>query len=118
VQEALDWGQAEGITFDLKKSKLIHFTRSIKDPLAETSPQVTAGTHVMQESTSPLRWLGVYFDCKLSFKPHVHILATKALTVNNALRSLGKTTRDVPLIFLQRAVKACILKKGYFAAET
>jgi hypothetical protein len=34
------------------------------------------------------------------------------------LRFLGKTTRGIPLIFLQRAVIACVLKKGYFAAET
>jgi hypothetical protein len=32
VQESLDWGEAEGITFDLKKSERIHFTRSTKDP--------------------------------------------------------------------------------------
>jgi hypothetical protein len=68
-------------------------------------------------ATGPLRWLGVFFDRKLSFKPHVRILAAKALTVSSALRSLGKTTRGVPPIFLQRAVKACVLKKGYFAAE-
>jgi hypothetical protein len=60
----------------------------------------------------------VYFDRKLKFKQHVRILAAKALTVGNALRSLGKTTRGVPPIFLQRAVTACVLKKGYFAAET
>ena len=60
----------------------------------------------------------MFFDRKLSFKPHICILAAKALKVSNALRSLGKTTRRVPPIFLQRAVKACVLKKGYFAAET
>ena len=118
LQEALEWGQAEGITFDPKKSELIHFTRSPKDPQAPVSPQVAAGTHTIQESVDPLRWLGVFFDRKLKFKPHVRILAAKALTVGNALRSLGKTTRGVPPIFLQRAVTACVLKKGYFAAET
>jgi hypothetical protein len=73
---------------------------------------------VIREATGPLRWLGVFFDQKLSFKPHVRILAAKALTVSNALHSLGKTTRGVPPIFLHRAVKACVLKKAYFAAET
>ena len=118
LQETLAWGLAEGITFDPKKSELIHFTRSRKDPPPPESPQVIAGTHTVQESTSPLRWLGVFFDRKLTFKPHVQTLAAKALMVGNALRSLGKTTRGVPPIFLQRAVKACVLKKGYFAAET
>jgi hypothetical protein len=118
LQEILDWGLAEGITFDPKKSELIHFTRSPRDPHPSVSPQVSAGTHIIQESTDPLRWLGVYFDRKLKFKQHVRILAAKALAVGNALRSLGKTTRGVPPIFLQRAVTACVLKKGYFAAET
>jgi len=33
-----------------------------------------------------------------------------AWKVGNALRSLGKTTRGVPPIFIQRAVTACVLK--------
>jgi ribonuclease HI len=118
LQEALDWGQAEGITFDPKKSELIHFTRSRIDPSPANSPSVSAGSHTIQESHNPLRWLGVFFDRKLTFKPHVKIMAAKAWKVGNALRSLGKTTRGIPPIFVQRAVNACVLKKAYFAAET
>src|SRR5438045_6544847 len=112
LQEALEWGLSEGITFDPKKSELIHFTRSTRDPHLSVSPQVSAGMHTVQESMDPLRWLGVYFDCKLRFKQHVSILVAKALTVRYALQSLGKTTCRVPLIFLQWAVIACVLKKG------
>lgn len=79
---------------------------------------VTSGAHIVPESKGPLRWLGVFFDRKLTFKQHVSILAAKALVVANALRSLGNTTRGVPPIFLHRAVTACVLKKGYYAAET
>jgi ribonuclease HI len=118
LQEALEWGRTEGITFDPKKSELIHFTKSTKDSQASTSPQVSVGTYTIRELIDPLRWLGVYFDRKLRFKDHARILAAKALVVGNALRSLGKTTRGIPPIYLQRAVTACVLKKGYFAAET
>ena len=45
LQESLDWGESEGITFDPKKSELIHFTRSRKDPPLSASPQISAGTH-------------------------------------------------------------------------
>jgi hypothetical protein len=38
LQEILEWGLAEGITFDPKKSELIHFTRSPQDPLPSVSP--------------------------------------------------------------------------------
>ncbi len=118
LEEILDWGTTEGITFDPKKSELIHFTRSRSDAPPDRSPPVASGPHLVQESTAPLRWLGVYFDRKLRFKQHVQILSAKALVVGNALRSLGKTTRGVPPILVQRAVTACVLKKGYFAAET
>jgi hypothetical protein len=48
----------------------------------------------------------------------VQILSERALTIANALKSLGKTTRGVPPLLLQRAVTAYVLKKGYFAAKT
>jgi hypothetical protein len=70
------------------------------------------------EGTSPLKWLGVYFNYKLSFKQHVQILSKRALTVTNALKSLGKMTCRVPPLLLQQAIMACVLKKGYFAAKT
>ncbi len=100
MQEALKWGKIEGITFNPKKLKLIYFTRGTKDPLAPISPRVLAGTHIIQEFITPLRWLGVYFNRKLRFKDYTRILAAKALIVGNALRSLSKTTRGVPLIYL------------------
>jgi ribonuclease HI/endonuclease/exonuclease/phosphatase (EEP) superfamily protein YafD len=114
VQEILDWGQSEGITFDPKKSELIHFTRSWKDPPPFASPQV----FTVQETDTSLRWLGVFFDRKMTFKHHAATMAAKAQKVATALQSLGKTTRGVPSIHLQRAVKACVLKKAYYAAET
>jgi hypothetical protein len=47
VQEALDWGQSEGIIFDPKKSELIHFTRCYKDPAPAIGPIVTAGIYIV-----------------------------------------------------------------------
>ena len=54
TQEALQWGQTEGITFNPKKSELIHFTRQRADPPPASSPTVTTSTHVIQEATGPL----------------------------------------------------------------
>ena len=78
LQEALTWGESEGITFDPLKSELLHFSRSHKDANADL-PGVTTRTHSVTEGNGPLRWLGVYFDRKLSFKQHVQILSTKPL---------------------------------------
>jgi hypothetical protein len=117
LHEALSWGNSEGITFDPAKSELLHFTRGRE---GDNRPLlgVNAGTYSISEKLGPLRWLGVVFDRKLTFKQHVQTLSTKALEVGNALKSLGKTTHGVPPHLLQQSVKACVLKKGYYGAET
>ena len=117
LQEALSWGDSVGITFDPAKSELLHFSRG-READNRPLPGVNAGTYSVSEKPGPLRWLGVHFDRKLSFKQHVQILSSKALVVGNALKSLGKTTRGVPPHLLQQAVNACVLKKGYYGAET
>ncbi|APA15575.1 hypothetical protein sscle_15g103450 [Sclerotinia sclerotiorum 1980 UF-70] len=42
-----------------------------------------------------LRWLGILFDKRLSFKWHVRELAAKAMIVTKALKSLGNSMRGV-----------------------
>jgi ribonuclease HI len=120
LQELLDWGFLEGITFDSNKTELLHFSRRQVDSLPTTTPVVTAGLFTIAESsTRPyLRWLGVLFDKKLTFKWHVRTQATKAIKVSKALASLGNTVRGVSPSLLRRATTACVLPIAYFAAET
>ncbi|RAL58910.1 hypothetical protein DID88_009330 [Monilinia fructigena] len=116
MQEALDWGKSEGITFDPKKSELIHFYKGHRT-LTDAPAVQTEGLRI-ETKPGPLRWLGVYFDRKLSFKSHVKILSAKALKVANALRSFNNTCRGIPPCFTRRVAIACALKKCYFASET
>lgn len=75
--QALEWGKEEGITFDHKKSELLHFSRKHKD--RRKSPSVEAGSFMVRENTARayLKWLGVLFDRKLNFKHHVLARAAK-----------------------------------------
>jgi ribonuclease HI len=120
LQEALDWGSAEGITFDPDKSELMHFSRRRTDQDPNRNPSVTAGPITVYESTDRpyLRWLGILFDKKLTFKWHAKEMAAKALTVASALRSLGNTVRGVQPRLLRQVVSACVLRKAYYGAET
>jgi hypothetical protein len=97
LQEALDWGATEGITFAPDKYELIHFSRRKDDQNPSHTPSVVAGPVTVSENTTRpyLRWLGVLFDKKLSFKYHVREATSKALTVANALRGLGNTVRGI-----------------------
>ncbi|KAI9034729.1 uncharacterized protein KD926_006534, partial [Aspergillus affinis] len=45
-------------------------------------------------------------------------MASKAIVVANALRSLGNTIRGVNPYLIQQAVKACVLRRAYYGAET
>ena len=116
-QEALNWGSTEGITFDPAKSELMHFSRRRADKNPTTTPSVAAGPIQVSEGSTRLylRWLGVL---KLTFKWHAKEMASKALIVANARRSLGNTVTGVPPHLLQQAVKACVLRKAYYGAET
>jgi len=87
LQEALDWGATEGITFDPDKSELLYFSRRRPDQDPTTTPSVVTSSILVTEGTARpyLRWLGILFDKKLSFKWHAKEMAAKAMTVANAL---------------------------------
>lgn len=79
------------------KYELLHFSwyRADQDPNSTSS--VVAGLIIISENTERpyLRWLGILFNKKLTFKWHVKEMASKALTVANALRSLGNTVWEI-----------------------
>lgn len=120
LEEAISWGKAEGITFAPDKYELIHFSRRRADQDPTTTPSVSAGLVTVTEGTDRpyLRWLGILFDKKLSFKWHVQEMTSKALTIASALRSLGNTVHGIRPHLLQQAISACVLRKAYFGAET
>lgn len=120
LQEAIDWGTAEGVTFEPAKSELLHFSRQRADQNPTSTPSVSAGAITVSENTKRpyLRWLGVLFDKRLTFKWHVSQSAAKALVVANALRSLGNTVRGVAPYLLRQAAIACVLRRAYYGAET
>ena len=120
LQQAIDWGTSEGITFEPSKSELLHFSRHRTDKDPSSTPKVTAGQMTVSERTDRpyLRWLGILFDKRLTFKWHAKEQAANALTVAQALQSLGNTVRGVQPHLVQQVVKTCVLRKLYYGAET
>ena len=94
MERGPEWGASEGNTFDLDKSELIHFTRKKKDGNPPISVTLLDGRHLTvqpAEKGSSLRWLGVQFDRRLTFKNHVSMLSAKASSVIIGLRLLVNT---------------------------
>lgn len=118
TNQALNWGDTEGVTFDPGKSELLHFLRKHRDK--NVSPPVHTNSFTISENNQRpyLKWLGIHFDKKLSFKYHVQIQAAKAMKVAHALRCLGNTIRGVSPRLSRQAAFACVLPIVHFGAET
>ena len=65
-----------------------------------------------------LKWLGIHFDRKLTFRKNVHVQASKALKVTNVLRSLGNTVQGVSPRLSRKVIKSCILPIAHFGTPT
>ncbi|KAI5828322.1 hypothetical protein K523DRAFT_202680, partial [Schizophyllum commune Tattone D] len=93
------------------KLELMHFTRCRQDPnnfphINIVLPDAPART-VRPQPT--LRWLGVFFDRKLSWKAHVEKMATRARSTIAGLRILGNTARGLHLANARLVYKTVVL---------
>ena len=118
INLVLSWGDTEGVTFDPKKSELLHFSRKYRDKT--NRPIIQTAKFPISENLQRLhlKWLGIHFDRKLTFKTHVQIQTAKALRVANALRCLGNTSRGTRPYLSRKAINACVMPIAYFGAET
>ena len=64
-----------------------------------------------------LRWLGIFFDRKLTFRRHVEVRTAKARRVAQHVRSLAKTTCGPPAASLRKAVISCVLSTALYGTE-
>jgi len=83
------------VSFDLvmehDKSEIFHFSRAHND----SNPKLdllAIGAPILKPKTY-WRYLGFYFDRRLSFKEHVWFYSTKALTTVKAMGMLGNSSQ-------------------------
>ena len=87
---------AFALVLEHDKSEVFHFDRSHNPP----NPSIDLG-YAPYTGNTPLkpkafwRYLGFYFDRKLSFHEHVRFYSTKALTTIQAMRMLGNSSRGL-----------------------
>jgi hypothetical protein len=99
-----------GLVLEHDKSELFHFSRKPGDE----NPSLDLGYQPYTEG-NPLkpkaywRYLGFYFDCKLSFKEHVRYYSTKALTMVQAMGMLGNSNRGLLPMQKRLLYRTCIL---------
>lgn len=120
IRSINEWGAANKIVFAPEKLEMIHLTRQHGNyaPNCEVHEELTiAPIAPASDSQQALRWLGVWFDRKLTFKKHVATRAAAARKVALHLRSLGNTAYGPPASALRKAVMTCILPTLLYGAE-
>lgn len=113
AQLLLEWGDKNGVYFDIQKCELQHFTVSHKP---KEYPGMIVDEHFLP-ANQVTRWLGVWMDRKLSFLHHTRHWAAKGMAVAAHLRRLNKTVIGSPPHLVRQAVKTCILPTALYGAE-
>lgn len=116
-----EWGDANKIAFAPEKLEMIHLTRQ----RGQHNPPCTVNEDLTIDPVPPggssnqpaLRWLGVWFDRKLTFRRHVATRAAKAMKVAYHIRDLARTTYGPPASSLRKATIACVLPSLLYGTE-
>ena len=81
------WTTENGLKFSKEKMKCIHFCNQCKlhlDPVLKID-------HTEIPIVEQYKYLGIIFDCKLSFIPHIKYLRTKCNKTIQILRTIAHT---------------------------
>ncbi|KAL9572136.1 hypothetical protein ACKAV7_003714 [Fusarium commune] len=103
VEEMVRWGAANGVSFDPKKTEVMHFSRN----KPETAPAIRHGD-VEKHPEAAMRWLGIWLDSNLSFRVHAEKWTAKAQAVAHHLRGLTNTIHGPLPSAVRSAVRACV----------
>ena len=92
---------------------MIHLTRKREycslDCKVSENQTITPVAEASDGNQTALRWLGVWFDRKLSFRRHVDTRIAAAQKVARHLRSLANTSYGPPTAALRKAVTTYVL---------
>ena len=117
--EVESWLKSAGLSSDLTKRELMHYSRRRK---YDCCPHLTILDHdgitrtIIPERT--VKWLGVHFDRKLLFHHHVKIAAAKGENAVNALLMLSNTIRGLSQTHLRRLYLSCVTPKILYACSS
>ncbi|KAG0154593.1 hypothetical protein PDIDSM_161 [Penicillium digitatum] len=106
VQSILAWGEYNKTSRDESPSIVVNDRLTI-DPVQAKKPGYTP----------TLRWLGVFFDRKLTWRSHILARAGKARAVAQHIRNLARTTCGPPASSLRKAVITCVIPSLTFGTE-
>jgi len=107
LAQTQEWCNSNGLELDMGKTGLFHITR--KQTTDNPGILLPDGNNLEAKGIKTLRWLGVLFDRKMSFKAHTKEACSRASKVTNGMRILSGCYKGAPTDSLLKAVKTCVL---------
>ena len=98
-----------GMKIDPDKSDLMHFSNRRGHNSSPSLSALINGQHVTISPPKFIRWLGFYFDRKLTFNDHTKIMCAKASNVMSGLSCLGNTITGMTPNHLHLLFKTCVV---------
>jgi Reverse transcriptase (RNA-dependent DNA polymerase) len=114
LREAYGWMhqafEAIGLVLEHSKSEAFHFSRvraNLALPIDLGFAPHTGDSPLRPKDT--WRYLGFFFDRKLSFREHIRFYSTKALTTVNAMGMLGNSVRGLTPMQKRLLYPSCVV---------
>jgi hypothetical protein len=119
---AFEWADNNAVLFDDSKTELLHFHTkrdgTTKDDEQVTLPnQTTVSPGTKGVSTEVVRWIGVWFDRKLTFSHHVKMKEASGKRAIGALARLANTEAGLSPQAMRQLYMACVVPVCDFGAE-
>jgi len=103
----IEWGSYNNIEFDKEKMELIHFYKG-RYTEDETRYTVQISDTIIIKPKTEVRWLGIWFDRTLSFKPHIDKVLAKANRVYNQIARLANCGKGLSFQAMRQLYQACV----------
>ena len=103
VDKLVKLAKEQGVAFNPKKTELVHFTTQ-RGPITESVN--VAGEVVAPKSL--VKWLGIWFDPKLSFKKHIEKRINLAMATFLGMQRLASTQKGLSFRAMRQLYIACV----------
>jgi ribonuclease HI/exonuclease III len=103
VQRLLLGAEEQAVQFEPAKTELIHFTTKRETP----ANSISVGGYTI-EPKPVVRWLGIWFDSKLTFKAHIEKKINSATAAYFGIQRLGNTQKGLGARALRLLYTACV----------
>ena len=105
-------GAKNAVEFDLAKTELIHFTTAKE---AKTTTLTLPNQEVIKPK-AVVRWLGIWFDSKLSFKEHVATRVSQARSAFLRMARLANIEKGLSALATRQLYLACVASIADFGS--